>query len=622
MTKTRLSLRHKILLGLTLLPLLGVTALLTMAVDLFEKDKIAYVFDSSLSVSKTKASRVRSEISSLSSLAQSIVLTFDRSQKVLSASGKKFFDSEPNINSLEIFNFEKAPTSPEKVFESVKADAKMLDPKQIPNLLAKAQEAGIAVFKDQSEPSGLWLALRFGDADDPHRLLSLISFPSFDAAEAFTSGGAYRSLLVKAPLGEALFESPITLKDHSRWLSKDIWDRLKADKLPEGIEELNSPSNQKYLVSFAKVGVDDLTVVSLVDRDAALTAVGVLLRKAIVFALAIFAFTVVISVMASRGLTAALGNLLFATQKVAEGDFKFRVELKSKDEFGALANSFNTMAQEVERLMLETAEKARMESELATAKTVQETLFPGSHAQLGPVQISGHYTPASECGGDWWYYCEIDNKVYLWIGDATGHGAPAALLTSAARAVASVIEAGPSKEPSESIALLNRAICDTSKGKMMMTFFLGCIDKESGVMKYVNASHEPPLLLRKARQSDGKLSRDSYEALNEVNNPRLGEQAGCVFKQASITLQPGDQFILYTDGVVDVKSPEHKAWGERKFLKALSSSLADPTVKIADSLDQVIASLQDYRNQTPLDDDVTLILVKFGDEPLAAQEAA
>ncbi|MEK7356398.1 MAG: SpoIIE family protein phosphatase, partial [Bdellovibrionota bacterium] len=317
--------------------------------------------------------------------------------------------------------------------------------------------------------------------------------------------------------------------------------------------------------------------------------------------------TAIIAVLAARGLTSALGHLSSATQKIAEGDFGVRVDVKSGGEIGSLATSFNTMAEEVSRLMKETAQKARMESELATAKAVQETLFPEPHAQMGSVHVSGYYMPASECGGDWWHYSENGDKVYIWIADATGHGAPAALLTSATRAVVSVISHGPARPVSEALGILNRAICESSKGKMMMTFFLACIDKNTGEMTYANASHEPPLILHKTEDEPG---RDDFTPLNDVNNPRLGEQIDCIFKEGRVQLQTEDRIVFYTDGVIDVKNPEQKQFGERRFLKSLATELhASPEAK--EALGQVVDKLESFRSDTPLDDDVTLVFCNY-----------
>lgn len=615
MANRSISLRYKIMIALTALPLVGLSAFLFVAVDVFEQDKIAYVFDSSLSVSKTKAARVRSELNSLISVAQSIVLTYSRENSSLSESGQVFFDSENKIDSLELYY--PADGKYVRSFEVNKLGEGQELPESPYNqtLISEAKDKIFSIVKLPGERPLLRVALRFGKVDDPNHIFALISFNAKETADTFSEIGNYTTFLIRGASSQALFAPSIKLEDGQLWQPNQIWSAMSVKGVPEGIEELKSPTQQSYLVSFSSVGLDDLTVVSIVDKKAALQAVNDLILKALLMLFVILGVTVAISVVASKRMTSALGGLLVATRKISDGDFNVRVEVKSNDEFGNLADGFNTMAGEVSRLMVATAEKARMESELATAKAVQDTLFPETSVKLGPVQITGHYTSASECGGDWWYHCEIGDRVYVWIGDATGHGAPAALLTSAVRAVVSVIQVGAPMSPKDSIGLLNRAIADTSKGKMMMTFFLGCIDKTTGVMEYVNASHEPPLLLRK---TDGPPSRSDFEPLNEVNNPRLGEDGGTVFKQASVKFEAGDQLVLYTDGVTDIKSPEAKAWGERKFLKSLSSNMFEKD-NTNEPLQGVVDEFLEFRQNTPLDDDVTLILVQYGHRAASSQ---
>jgi sigma-B regulation protein RsbU (phosphoserine phosphatase) len=615
MQKQGLSLRYKLLIALTALPLVALSLFLVLAIRIFEKDKIVYVFDSSLSVSKTKASRVRSEIGSLISTTQSLILTFVPESKTLGPTGQYFFEHEGKIESFLLFQ-PQPDGHYERVLDLQKDAAKTTvaaEEASIQSMLQTATQAqSLILRKPAGRPKSVWLALKFADADPKKSMIAVTMFSDPDLSETFEETGPYMSFLAHAS-GDVLFNPVITDKTGAIWEPSEIWKLLAVkagagpDASSDGTAEIKSPTKNPYLASFVRLGVDDLVVVSVVDKGAALQAVGTLLHKSIAFFISLLAITMLISVFASRGLTSALGNLLYATQKVAEGDFDFRVNLSSTDEFGTLANSFNVMAEEVSRLVKETAEKARMESELATAKTVQETLFPEANAELGSVQISGHYMPASECGGDWWFHCEIGNRVYIWIGDATGHGAPAALLTSAARAVASVIQMAPPMQPADSIALLNRAIYDTSKGNMMMTFFLASIDNATGQMYYVNASHEAPYILKGGIENP---TREDYIALNEVNNPRLGEGRDIEFNQGSTILEPGDRLIFYTDGVIDVKNPEAKVWGERRFLKALSHSLAGHATT-QDSVSGVVENLAEYRKSTPLDDDVTLVICKF-----------
>lgn len=606
MNLKKLSLKYKLLAALTLIPLIGLTLFLLLAVNIFEKDKIAYIFDSSLSVSQTRATRVSSEISSVVSLAQAVVLSYRADTKNLAETGQYYFEREAKFEQLQIYALSMDTGSYERTVDLKKAGFETPAGAEawLQDLLSAAREKLIVVWR---EPVGgsIWLGARFGEATDPKHVVALTRFDAGELQAVFTDRGPYMSFLIhKQGSSEPVFMS--RAEAEPGWGALDVWTDLKA-KTPEGIDELTAPSGAKHLVSFVDAGVGNLAVVSMVDRQAALQAVDDLLRKSTLFFLAVLSATAILAVLAARGLTGALRRLSTATQKVAGGDFGVRVDIKSGGEIGALANSFNTMAEEVSRLMKETAEKARMESELATAKAVQDSLFPETHAELGPVSITGHYMPASECGGDWWYYCENGDKVYIWIGDATGHGAPAALLTSAARAVASVINFGPTRTCSDALGILNRAICETSKGKMMMTFFLACIDKTTGEMSYANASHEPPLLLHADVQEP---SRDDFVALNAVNNPRLGDQIDRVFKEATVQLRPGDRIVFYTDGVIDVKNPDDKNWGERRFLKTLSAELPQ-TSQTNHALDAVVGQLEDFRSQTALDDDVTLVLCSY-----------
>ena len=588
--------------------MVGLSLFLLLAVNIFEKDKIAYIFDSSLSVSKTRAARVNSEINSVTSLAQAVVLSYRSNTKNLAETGRYYFEREAKFEAFQIHvlnsqtgNYEQTvDLAKDEVKESLKTGEVFRN-----ELVTQARSSGLVIRKD---PNGmhLWLAARFGEASDPQHVIALTLFDANELGQVFGERGPYVTYLLRKSTGESVFDT-LDIKDvKGAWGPKQIWGELAKNKIPEGIGELSNPTGKTYLASYVDSGVADLVVVSMVDRREALRAIDLLLRKSILFFLSVLSATAIIAVLAARGLTSTLGKLSRATMQIAEGDFGVRVDEKAGGEIGALAKGFNTMATEISRLMLETAEKARMESELATAKTVQETLFPEPNATMGSVSISGHYTPASECGGDWWYYNETEEKVHIWIGDATGHGAPAALLTSAARAVASVIS-NDNRTVGDALGVLNRAICDTSKGKMMMTFFLACIDKKTGEMTYANASHEPPFLLH---SSASEPTRDDFISLNDINNPRLGEQSSRVFTESKVQLKTGDRIVFYTDGVVDVKNPDAKSFGERRFLKSLSTELTAFPETIT-ALGSVVEKLESFRSLTPLDDDVTLILCRY-----------
>jgi sigma-B regulation protein RsbU (phosphoserine phosphatase) len=599
-----LSLRYKLLAALTVIPIVGLSLFLLLAVNIFEKDKIAYIFESSLSVSKTRAARVGSGIENFVGGAQSVVLGYRADTKDLSETALELYDKDTKLKGFRVFALGGARTyEPTVTLEKEPAkglfEANSRVMRDIVKRMAR-QPIGIGLTDDGRF---LMVVARFGALDDPKHVMAVSLFNAAEIGEMFQQKSAGVNFLMRKD-GSTLFASADGVE--AGWEPPDIWSALAATA-PEGIAEIVAPSKSHYLVSYAETGMGDLVVLSLVERHVALKAIDVLIRKSVLFFIAVLSMTAIIAVIASRGLTGALTRLSEATHKIAGGDFGVRVDVKGGGEIGLLAHSFNVMAEEVSRLMKETAEKARMESELATARTVQETLFPDATAQMESVTVSGRYMPASECGGDWWYYCENEDKVYIWIGDATGHGAPAALITSAARAVASVIQAGPPIPVSTALTLLNRAICDTSKGKMMMTFFLAAIDKHTGEMSYANASHEPPLLVH--HKADG-LGRDDFEPLQGVNNPRLGERRDCEFEEITIRLEPGDRVIFYTDGLVDVRNGEQKNYGERRFLKALAAEASEHESN-EPVIDGVMRSLEEFRGAEPLPDDVTLVMCSY-----------
>jgi predicted ATPase/serine phosphatase RsbU (regulator of sigma subunit) len=275
------------------------------------------------------------------------------------------------------------------------------------------------------------------------------------------------------------------------------------------------------------------------------------------------------------------------------------------------------------RLYSEVAEKARMQAELETARMVQETLFPIDTAVIESLQISGHYEPATECGGDWWHYHQVGSKVFVYIGDATGHGAAAALVTSASRAAVSLLSTIADLTPSKAMGLLNRAINETSKGRMNMTFFICAFDTQTGLLTYSNASHEQPFIV----PNDFQMPKSVAAAANllpnlmEANGPRLGENLDHVYSEASVQISPGDLIMLYSDGIRDITNKEGREWGNRNFLKAVLS-----TVPSGIDPDEVRSAILRegflFRDGEPLKDDVTFVALRYLPLALRGRKAA
>lgn len=584
------SLKHKLLVIIAALPIIAVGIIVYNSVLVFKNDKISYIYGSSLSNAKSIAGNLTSQVSASVNIVKGLTTSFDLVNKKFAKTGKDYFNSEKSLKDFALMTNEGS-----EIFRIHKEYVDDISTELKISLINVAVESGLAIYPVMSHVNHIAMTVKVNEN------VAFAIFENADLFSLFSSSKIKNDILVHTDLG---------LLSKSN-LGSDIIKSIKqkAEKLttPETTFELDTQEGT-FLASIVKLPFENLVVVSMVDKKEALRAIDSMVKRSVAFSVGLLSLFIIFGIFASGTLTYSLRELTQATAQIQQGNFAIKIEPKSKDEIGALGFSFNKMAQEVSRLMEATAHSARMEAELKTAQTVQETLFPHPKANFGPINIFGSSIPASECGGDWWHYSCIDHKkVFLWVGDATGHGAPAALLTSAARAAASVIENYPDITPAKALDVLNKAIYDTSKAKMMMTFFLASIDFEKGTFTYSNASHDPPFML--SHTVEGKPKRKDFEPLLDVNNPRLGEKRDVVYKEVSIPFSPGDKLIFYTDGIMDVKDKAGNTWGERKFINALTKINEQPSID--DTVTGIVSEINSYREGTPLDDDVTLVMVEF-----------
>ncbi len=253
-----------------------------------------------------------------------------------------------------------------------------------------------------------------------------------------------------------------------------------------------------------------------------------------------------------------------------------------------------------------TEKMSRMESELQTAQAVQNTLFPEpTHYSSAKISLAGAYQPASECGGDWWFYNTIGHRVFLWIGDVTGHGVSAALVTSAARAAVSGIEANPLATPALALKILNKAIFDASKGQKFMSFCVVAIDLKTGVCSYASAAHELPFLIR---GSPGNPTLNPHLSYLPSSNTSylLGQEENAEFVEDEIILEPGDRLFLYTDGITELQNEEGEQWGDRRVRQAIVQCATENYSKqFIHCFGQI---LQNYKKDAELKDDMTFFI--------------
>lgn len=422
-------------------------------------------------------------------------------------------------------------------------------------------------------------------------------------------------------LERLLIDSEGTIQiGESKWVGKKITERLSPDfaqkinksSFSTGVIEVLDSEQKKQIVAYANVADASLSgqhFVLVLQSEAMLSRASLLLLvKSIFLFIAILGGALSFGLMLVSHLTDSLEKLEGAMSAFGSGKFDLKINVQSNDEIGTLSQHFNKMTKQIKDLLAEQKETARVEQELAIAQKVQEMFFPKSDFQSGQVSLAALFEPASECGGDWWYYFKKNQFLTICIGDVTGHGFSSALLTSSVRTAFSLIEKMEDCSPSNILYKLNQAIFETVKGQLQMTFLALQINTQTGEVVYANGSHEPSLLLRNGIAK--KKSAREIEVLDSRHGSRLGENHQSSYQQSSIQLEKGDRLVLFTDGVYDVKSDKGESWNERVFLKNIllsSEKATDPKKLISDFTLRV----KQARNGSLLRDDLSVVVVDF-----------
>jgi serine phosphatase RsbU (regulator of sigma subunit) len=313
---------------------------------------------------------------------------------------------------------------------------------------------------------------------------------------------------------------------------------------------------------------------------------------------------ILISILQGFGITKPIKDLAKSAEKIAHGDLTSKAKVGSNDEIGVLSQNFNYMAERIGYLLEDTAKKAVFEKEMEIASAIQETLIPPvGLIEREHFKFSGYFKSASICGGDWWNFQDLtDGRLLVIIGDVTGHGVPSAMLTATAKSCVDTIRNLMKANYTVTFLLteLNRIIFETGKGKFFMTAFASIIDPKAKVLRYANAGHNFPYLLRK--------NGASYETHSlVVRGNRLGDLYHSQFEEKQIPLEQGDVVVWYTDGMVECDNEDGIVYGEKRFRRAVSKAIQhSPEIAI----ERILEDFNRFREGNPLIDDITMIVGK------------
>ena len=335
---------------------------------------------------------------------------------------------------------------------------------------------------------------------------------------------------------------------------------------------------------------------------------------AIIF-LVIEGFALIVGVRLTRTITSTVDNLYDATERVKAGDFSYRIGLRSRDQLSALGEAFDSMTASVERLLRESHEKTRLESELEIAREVQRQLFPRAVPVLKGLDLYGVCKPARVVSGDYYDFLRLgEDRVALVLGDIAGKGISAALLMAAIQSSlrAQFLDGYPGQglagartlATAEIVGRLNRQLYESTSTEKYATFFCAEYDGTTRQLTYTNAGHLPPVVFRQ-----GHIER------LRTGGTVVGLFSSVRYEQAMVKLEPGDVLLAFTDGLTEPENIYGEEFGEERLLEVAQRALGCPLETLAQ---EIYRGVSDWTGSPELQDDMTMIVGRATDGEIAA----
>ncbi len=250
-------------------------------------------------------------------------------------------------------------------------------------------------------------------------------------------------------------------------------------------------------------------------------------------------------------------------------------------------------------LAREAAQRERINREIEIAREVQERLFPQTVPQVAGISLAGFCRPALAVGGDYYDFIELeDGRIGLAMGDVSGKGVSAALLMASLRASLRGMTIDGSHNLSRLMGNVNRLVYEASTINRYATFFFSIFNPATFELKYVNAGHNPPVVLKK-----GAAVRRL-----DAGGPVIGLLKDLPYEEQSVILAAGDLLVAYTDGISEAMTVDDEEWGEERMIAAAEAVRSEPVNEIVRAL---FNAADQFTRGAEQHDDMTLLVMKI-----------
>ncbi len=315
----------------------------------------------------------------------------------------------------------------------------------------------------------------------------------------------------------------------------------------------------------------------------------------------------------AKSITGSVHELFEGTEQVRRGDFTHKIAVKADDQLGELAQSFNSMTASVEDLLIQAAEKKRLEEELRIAHEIQMSLLPQGPLRMPGISVAALCEPAREVGGDYYDFLPLgDHRLGILIADVSGKGASAALYMAELKGLMLSLSLIHSS-PRELLINANRIIAPHLDARSFITVTYAVLDLTARTMTYARAGHTPLIYLPAADvSSTGSGRARILEPSGMVLGLKLdqGEMFERLLEEATVPLERGDLFVFFTDGITEAMTRSDEFFGEHRLAQIAEEHAQLPLEELRE---RVFREVSAFVGDAPQHDDMTMILLRVDD---------
>ena len=315
------------------------------------------------------------------------------------------------------------------------------------------------------------------------------------------------------------------------------------------------------------------------------------------------AVALVMGLALARSITGAVHELFIGTGRVQQGDFTHRIQVRTRDQLGDLAESFNNMTASVRDLLQQVGEKKRLEEELRIAHEVQMSLLPRDTVTVPGLDITGACIPAREVGGDYYDVIRLgERRLGVLVADVSGKGTPAAFYMAELKGLVLSLSR-VHESPRQMLIEVNRLLSGNMESGRFVTMMYAVVDTGRNVLTCARAGHGPLIHIAGAGGGVRVVAPDGLIA----GLAGFEQRFEAIIEEETREIDSGDLIALYTDGVTEAMNSDEEQFGEQRLTQVLEEHR---TADVATVRQEILGGVSRFAGDTAQHDDMTLVLLK------------